>query len=148
MLNLHCLDVVLAHLSRDASVADINDDLMAFVEAELKETPDISSKDLFEKAKETHEAARGLTIREFHARYPLQVKRRQALASGGSRRRKSKSRRSRRSRKNQAANRDAVREVLLGFAADLSAAEARKDLVKVLSKIDAYVEKTLEATKG
>lgn len=129
-------------------MADINDDLMAFVEAELKKDPDISSKDLFEKAKESHEAARGLTIREFHARYPLQVKRRQALASGGSRRRKSKSRRTRRSRKNHTAARDAVREVLLGFASDLSAAEARKDLVKVLSKVDTYVDKVLEAAKG
>lgn len=129
-------------------MADVNDDLMAFVEAELQKNPDISSKDLFEKAKESHESARGLTIREFHARYPLQVKRKQALASGGSRRRKSKSRRSRRSRKNQTANRDAVREVLLGFASDLSAAEARKDLVKVLSGIDDYVEKIMAAAKG
>lgn len=129
-------------------MADSNDDLMAFVEAELKQNPDISSKDLFEKAKESHESARGLTIREFHARYPLQVKRKQALASGGSRRRKSKSRRRRRSRKNQAANRDAVREVLLGFATDLSAAEARKDLVQVLSRVDDYVERVLEAAKA
>lgn len=129
-------------------MADSNDDLMAFVEAELKKDPDISSKDLFEKAKESHPAARGLTIREFHARYPLQVKRKQALAAGGSRRRTSKSRRKRRSRKNQTAKRDAVREVLLGFAADLSAAEARKDLVKVLSQVDDYVEKLMEAAKG
>ena len=129
-------------------MADINDDLMAFVEAELKKAPDMSSKALFEKAKEDHEAARGLTIREFHARYPLQVKRKQALASGTTRKRKSKSRRSRRSRKNQTANRDAVREVLLGFASDLSAAEARKDLVKVLSRVDGYVDKVMEAAQG
>jgi len=129
-------------------MADINDDLMAFVEAELKKDPDMASKELFAKAKEIHEDARGLTIREFHARYPLQVKRKQALASGTTRRKRSKSRRTRRSRKNQSKNRDAVRDVLLGFAADLAAAEARKDLVQVLARVDSYVDQVLEATKG
>lgn len=126
-------------------MADIDNDLMAFVEAELKKTPDMSSKDLFEKAKEDFEAARGLTIREFHARYPLQVKRRESLAKGGSSRRKSKSRRSRRSRKNQTANRDAVRDELLAFASELSAAEERRALVKVLAGIDGWVDRLLKA---
>lgn len=137
-------------------MAKVDDKLMAFVEDELKKDPDAGSKDLFEKAKKSHAAARDLTIRQFHARYPLQVKRKASLASSPSRpkrRRKTRapaaSTRSR-SRKSAPAapsgTRDAVRGTLLKFAADLTAAEERKALVKVLARVDDYVDEILSAT--
>jgi hypothetical protein len=115
--------------------------VMEFVKAELKKKPDISTTELFEKAKKVDAGVQSLSIRQFNARFPLQVKRQQSLAKGGGRRR-GPSRRSRKAARNR---HDNVREVFLGFAQDLSAAEERKDLVKVLSDIDSYVEQALKA---
>ncbi len=121
-------------------MADVDPKLMTFVEAELKKSPDISTNELFEKAKKKHPGAGELTVRQFHARYPLQVKRRMSLAKGGGRRKP-------RRRPRRAARREAVREALMRFASDLSAAEERKDLVKLMSEIDRYVDDILEAAK-
>lgn len=128
-------------------MAQSDEKLMAFVQTEMDKHPDISSKDLFEKAKASIAAARELTIREFHARYPLQVKRKASLAAGaGKRRRKrSGSRKARAAAAGGAGARDAVRAALLKFASDLSAAEERKDLVKVLARVDDYVDDLLKA---
>jgi len=121
-------------------MADVDPKLMAFVEAELKKTPDVSTNELFEKAKKKHPTAKELSVRQFHARYPLQVKRRMSLAKGGGRRKP-------RRRTRRAARREAVRDALLRFASDLSAAEERKDLVKLLAEVDKYVDDVLEASK-
>jgi len=122
---------------------------MTFVEEEMKKDPGISTSDLFEKAKAAMAAARDLTVREFHARYPLQVKRRASLAAGGGkRRRRAPARRSRKASKPAPVARDAVRAAMLKFAMDLSAAEARKDLVKVLARVDEYVDEVLKAASG
>ena len=113
----------------------------------MAKDPSVASKELFEKAKESFPAARELNIREFHARYPLQVKRKASLAAGGGKRkRRRKSSGGRKTGETAAhANRDAVRTALLKFASDLSAAEERKDLVKVLARVDSYVDEVLKA---
>lgn len=128
-------------------MADVNADIMAFVENEMAATPDIASKDLFEKAKAAIPAANELNIRQFHARYPLQVKRKASLADGGTRRRRRRTgARKRRGRKAVAGSqRDAVRNALLKFATDLSSAEDRGEVVKVLARVDTYVDNILEA---
>jgi hypothetical protein len=38
-----------------------------------------------------------------------------------------------------------VRQVFLDFATDLAAAEDRKDLVKVLAAVDAYVDQVVKS---
>ena len=130
-------------------MADVDPQLMSFVEEEMKQSPSISSKELFEKAKSVIASARDLTIREFHARYPLQVKRKASLAAGGGKRRRRTKRTGRRAAgKTAPANRDAVRTALLKFASDLTAAEERKDLVKVLAQVDQYVDEVLKAASG
>ena len=130
-------------------MAQADDQLMQFVEAEMKKDPDISSKALFEMAKEAIPSSRDLTIREFHARYPLQVKRKASLAAGGGRRRrKTRSTAPRPRGDRSTARRDAVRAALLKFATDLSAAEERKDLVRVLAQVDDYVDDVLKAAAG
>lgn len=127
-------------------MAQPDEKLMEFVEAEMKKEPDISSKALFEKARKSIQAAKTLTIREFHARYPLQVKRKASLAAGGGRRRRKKPQSRATSRRNNSATRrDEVRAALLKFASDLSAAEERKDLVRVLAQVDDYVDEVLKA---
>jgi hypothetical protein len=59
-----------------------NERVMEMVRKELQKNPAISSQDLFEKAKKLDSSMNGLSIRQFHASYPLQVKR---LAKGGAR---------------------------------------------------------------
>lgn len=149
-------------------MAKTDERVMDLVEKEIRKDPGVSSSDLFEKAKKVVSSLGELTLRQFHARYPLQIKRRMAMAEGGGKRTSGK-RRGRRSgaRKAPAAakggrasrgrtansdapstgDRDQVRSVLLKFAADLSAAEARKDLVKVLAGVDRYVDDVMKAAR-
>jgi flagellar motor protein MotB len=177
---------------------------MQLVEDELKIDFDMSSSDLFEKAKAVFPAVDKLTIRQFHARYPLQIKRRIAMegtgagkkSSGGKKSataraggrkaaakkapakaakkapakaaKKATSKAAKKATKKAATKRaatkkaatkrtrsaavsaptegrDQVRQVLLQFAGDLSAADERKDVVKVLAGIDGYVNDVMRA---
>lgn len=129
-------------------MAQSDEKLMAFVQAEMEKDPDISTTDLFEKAKASVAAAKELTMRQFHARYPLQVKRQASLAAGGGKRRRRRAARRKGKDAAKAGNaaRDAVRAALLKFASDLTAAEERKDLVKVLARVDDYVDQVIKAT--
>lgn len=146
-------------------MAHVDEKVMEFVESELKQDSDFATKDLFERAKARFNSIKDLSVRQFHARYPLQVKRRMSLAEAdkdsGNKKKKSPKKRSRtirRPRGSKAAaataataptspngDREAVRKALLQFASDLSAAEERKDLVKVLADVDRYVDKVLKA---
>lgn len=126
-------------------MAEVDEKLMSFVETALEESPDRSTNDLFEEAKKKFPSAKKLSVRQFHARYPLQVKRRKSLAAKGAAPAKKAPRPKSRSRK--PVRRDAVRDALLSFATDLSAAEERPDLVKVLANVDRYVDAVLEAAK-
>lgn len=61
---------------------ETDDEIMEMVRAELEEDPDAENKALYRKAKKIDPAVEDLTLRQFHARYPLQVKR--AMARDGS----------------------------------------------------------------
>ncbi len=110
------------------------------VEEELKKDPNISTAALYEKAKSEHPSVGQLTLRQFNARYPLQVKRRLAAASGRTRRRRSRSRRS-----GPKIDRDAARQVLLKLARNLAAADGQLDTIKVIGDLDSYLDE-LEKT--
>ena len=60
------------------------DPVMVMVEKELKAQPDMSSSELHAKVAKKHSAIGKLSTRQFHARYPLRVKKRWSLESGGS----------------------------------------------------------------
>lgn len=125
-------------------MAKTDDKVMAVVEEELKKDPDASVQDLYEKAKSMNSAIGKLTLRQFNARYPLQVKRRMSAKAPG----KGKRQRTTRKRGRAAAdggNRDRVRQTLLRFAGDVAGAEERKELVQVLSNVDRYVDEVLKA---
>jgi len=129
-------------------VAEIDPKVMKYVENALKRNPELENKELFDRVKKAHPAMRKLGSRQFNARYPLQVKRRRALAEGGRRGGKKRSpagtpRRSR-PRIKPETPRDAVRQVFLDFATDLAAAEERKDLVQVVAGVDAYVDQVIK----
>lgn len=130
---------------------EVDPKVMAFVEETLKKSPKIQLEDLFEKAKKVSTSIRSLSKRQFNARYPLQVKRRKSQAKGRGSGPAKKARggaRARTPRKKPAtgpeAPRDAVRKVLLDFATDITGAEDRKDLVKVLADVDRYVDRVVK----
>ena len=142
--------------------AETDEKVMAMVEAELKKNPGISVDQLQKKATSINKQVSSLTARQFHARYPLQVKRRK---SGGTRTAKPAAKKTaakttrRASRKNApkvaapqapaagpGADRDAIRAAFLSFASDLAAAEERKDVVKVIAGVDKYVDRVARAT--
>lgn len=127
-------------------MAKTDEKVMKFVENELNKNPDASTNELFEKAKKVSSSIGKLTLRQFNARYPLQVKRRKSQTSG----RKTRRRRtgSRQKASPDAKGREAVRQVFLSFASDLTAAQERKDLVKVLSNVNKYVDRAIKAASG
>jgi hypothetical protein len=121
---------------------------MALVENALKKNPDVSVPELYEAAKKVSPSVRRLSRRQFHARYPLQIKRRKAqgTAAPRARARKAAAKTPRRGReKAPESQRDAVRQVFLQFASDMAAADDRKDLVKVLAGVDRYVDQVVKA---
>ena len=129
-------------------MAKTDEKVMAFVRETLDKSPKIKLDELFDRAREVSAGVAELGKREFNARYPLQVKRRLALASrpkGSGRKGAAGGSRSRRAAAAKAeASRMAVREVFLRFATDLAGAEERKDLVKVVAGVDRYVDDVLK----
>ena len=122
---------------------------MKFVEDVLKKNPKIQLEDLFERTKKFKSSIGRLSKRQFNSRYPLQVKRRRALAAkarvGGKRAATpSPPRRPRKPRARSGEPRDRVRQVFLQFATDIAAAEERKDLVRVLAGVDVYVDQVMK----
>jgi len=127
-------------------VAKVDDKVMAAVEAALKKNPQASVDELFDLGKSINSGVGRLSKRQFHARYPLQVKRR----SGGGKakkpgRKKTAPRRSQARRSDATSSREAVRGIFLEFASALAAAEARKDVVNVVAGVDRYVDAALQA---
>jgi hypothetical protein len=64
-------------------MAKVNERIMEFVRREIAKDPDISSTSLYEKAKKLDRSISRLDLRQFHARYPLQVKRGLKSGKGG-----------------------------------------------------------------
>lgn len=122
--------------------------VMAVVEEELRKNPGATVDELYAKAREASSGVGKLTRRQFNARYPLQVKRRLQGRGGrkGGRRRGRPPRARREATPAVGNNRDAIRDAFHRFASDLAAAEARKDLVKVLANVDKYVDLVVKAT--
>lgn len=149
-------------------MAEVNEKVMEMVRKELEASPDASTTELHEKAKKVDPAMKELSIRQFHARYPLQIKRKKSLAKGGGRRKKTtkKKRRSRTSDsgsnsgsgsgssrgKQQPAStgsssRSETHMVLLEFAKEVSAANDRGPtaMLDVISNLDGWVARVENA---
>lgn len=130
------------------AVADINPEVMAMVERELTAAPDASTSGLFEKAQQVDPGMKELSVRQFHARYPLQVKRRRSLAAGGGRRKKRSSRKgSGRRGRAKAAPSSALHGVLLEFAHAVSAAndQGPTAMIEFVTQLDEWAAKVEKA---
>ena len=106
--------------------------------------PDLVA-DLHKKAKKVSRTVSGMTIQQFHAKYPLQVKRR--LDPKKPRKPPARKPARRRAAKAAVGDRDAIRVVLLGFAKDLSAAESQTATIEVLANLDRYIDRVLKAAE-
>lgn len=132
--------------------------IMEYVERELKENPEVTNATLLKGARKISRTVSRLSARQFHAKYPLQVKRRGA--SGTKRVAKAKpTRRVRRVRvtraprttpavAKQTGNRDAVRNVLMRFAKDLTAADSQTETIEVLANLDQYAAEIMTAARS
>jgi hypothetical protein len=135
---------------RESDVAEVDEKVMTFVEETLEKRPKIQLEELFEKAKRVSDSVRDLSKRQFNARYPLQVKRRRSQASRGKATRRKgvggskRAAKDTRGRKGSTGSRESVRQVFLQFATDITGAEDRKDLVRVLASVDAYVDQVMK----
>lgn len=56
-------------------MAGTNERVMDMVRKEIDKNPDIKSQELYDKAKKLDSSLGSLSVRQFHASYPLQVKR-------------------------------------------------------------------------
>jgi hypothetical protein len=112
-------------------MAVVIDRVMNMVRDEIQRRPEISSQELFEKAKKLDRGMRSLSPRQFNATYPLQVRR--SLAP--------RRPRARRSARRSNTGRDQVRAVLLEFARAVAGAEDPGTLVDVIGNLDSWVDR-------
>jgi hypothetical protein len=131
-------------------VPEVDENVMRYVEGVLTKKPDIKLDELFQLAKKSHRSMAKLSKRQFNARYPLQVKRRRALAEKATdplARKKTPVRKRTGSVPSipSSGDKELVRKIFLQFATDITGAEERKDLVRVLAGVDGYVAEVLRA---
>lgn len=129
---------------------EVDGKVMRYVEGVLTKKPDIELDELFQLTRKSHRSVAKLSKRQFNARYPLQVKRRRALAEKAADPiiRKKAPVRKRATTSPPAPSsgeRELVRKIFLQFATDIAGAEERKDLVKVLADVDSYVDDVLRS---
>jgi len=129
-------------------MSETDNRIMALVEKALAANPKAGTTELFEKAKAADASVGKLTIRQFHARYPLQVKRRKGRALAKSAAPKARPAASHASATPVKGSHEGVREVFLRFAQDLASAEERRDLIQLLGNLDHYVDDAVRAVQG
>jgi hypothetical protein len=66
-------------------MAATNERVMEMVRKEIEKNPEVSSQELFERAKKMDSGIGRLSVRQFHASYPLQIKRKMKGARRGGR---------------------------------------------------------------
>jgi hypothetical protein len=148
----------------EGNVADRNEDVMNMVTSELEKKPDIGLESLYARAKAIDPGVGELSLRQFHARYPLQVKRQKSRAEGRTPKRSTKKRRGaargasdsaaqpgrnrKAGRSSENVDREKLRALFLEFASEFAAAESRAEIVGVLSSVDGYVDRVAKLSAG
>ena len=140
-------------------MAKTDEKVMRMVEAELGKNPDASVDELFDKAKGLNSGVARMSRRQFHARYPLQVKRKKGAGRRGRKGRKggrkggvkvtavtvARGRGPGRPRSRGGDDNAALRAVFLRFAQDVAAADTPAALVKLIVGVDRYVDEAVKA---
>ena len=120
-----------------------------------KRTPESRNADLFAGAREIDPSVAELTARQFHAKYPLQVKARLARAAAPE---PQKPPEPEEPTAEEPAAPDApsagtgdplaVRRLLLNLAKELASAETKAEVIGVMARLDDYVAEIMEAAQG
>lgn len=141
-------------------MANRNERVMDVVVRELEKDPEAQLETLYARAKEVDPSIGDLSLRQFHARYPLQAKRRRASGQPkkqASRRKKKAQtgepqkspRKARRSASQDGGpDREALRALFLEFATEFAAADTRSQIVRVISSVDGYVERVRKLARS
>ena len=141
----------------DPSPASLGDGaaVMEYVERMLEADPGITNADLFAGAREIDPSVGQLTGRQFHARYPLQVKARLARAAAPEAKTPPEPEVPT-AEETAAADAPpvetgdpvAVRRLLLDLAKELASAESKAEVIEVMARLDDYVAEIMEAVRG
>jgi hypothetical protein len=111
----------------------VNQRVMNMVKEEIQKRPEVTSQELFEKAKKLEKGLRTLSPRQFNATYPLQVRR--TMAPRRPRGRGPGARGS--------ASKERVKGILLEFARTVASAEDGGALVEVIGNLDHWVDRVV-----
>jgi hypothetical protein len=129
--------------------------IMEYVERTLDANPGIANADLFAGAREIDPSVAELTARQFHAKYPLQVKARLARAAAPEPKTPPKPEvaavvepAAPEAPSAETGDPLAVRRLLLDLAKELASAETKADVIGVMARLDDYVAEIMEATRG
>ncbi len=141
----------------DPSPASLGDGaaVMEYVERMLEVNPGITNADLFAGAREIDPSVGQLTGRQFHARYPLQVKARLARAAAPEAKAPpepevptAEETAAADAPPVKAGDPVAVRRLLLDLAKELASAESKAEVIEVMARLDEYVAEIMKAARG
>ena len=151
----------------DPSPASLGDGaaVMEYVERTLEANPSVTNADLFAGAREIDASVGQLTGRQFHAKYPLQVKARLARAAAPEPKTppepevatvgepttpdvSSAGESGPEAPPTVAGDPLAVRRLLLDLSKEIASAESKAELVEVMARLDDYVAEIMEAARG
>ena len=131
------------------------DAVMEFVERTLEANPGVKNADLFAGAREIDPSVAELSGRQFHAKYPLQVKARLAKAAAPEPEPppapevpESEELTAPEAPSAVAGDPLAVRRLLLDLAKELATAESKAEVIEVMARLDDYVAEIMEAAQG
>ena len=129
--------------------------VMEFVARTLEANPGVTNADLFASAREIDPSLAGLSARQFHAKYPLQVKARLARAAAEA---ETPSEPEAPPAEETTAAADApsagagdpvaVRRLLFDLAKELANAGSQAETIEVMARLDDYVAEILKAAQG
>ena len=135
--------------------------VMEYVERTLEANPGIANADLFVGAREIDPSVGQLTGRQFHAKYPLQVKARLARAAAPEPKTPPEPKASPEPEvataeeptapdvsSGAAGDPLAVRRLLLDLSKELASAESKAEVIEVMARLDDYVAEIMEAAQG
>ena len=127
--------------------------VMEFVVRTLEANPGITNADLFAGAREIDPSVAQLSARQFHAKYPLQVKARLARAAAET---PSEPEAPPAEETTAAADASsagagdpgAVRRLLFDLAKELASAGSQAETIEVMARLDDYVAEIMKAAQG
>ncbi|MXX67774.1 MAG: hypothetical protein F4Y74_02310 [Gemmatimonadales bacterium] len=142
--------------------------VLAYVARVLKRNPDVKNAELFKGACEIDASVAKLSARQFHAKYPLQVKRRLAAAAPAPKPAPKPRKPAARPRKPAApavaepapppavaevpsmgdGNAAAIRGLLLSLARELANAGTQAETIEVMARLDGYVDDIMQAARS